>query len=103
MCPRMNGSVWKGCRQIEAERYRQEKSCNDYKAILNLLLHVQYCTTEKCHTLNIRNIPKTEIQVAAVNALLADGNQLTASRLVALAFEQNSVGDGDGGGGGGMC
>ena len=26
MCPRMNGGVWKGCRRIEAERYRQEKS-----------------------------------------------------------------------------
>ena len=24
--PRMNRGVWKGCRQIEAEQYRQEKS-----------------------------------------------------------------------------
>ena len=26
VCPRMNGGVWNGCRRIEAERYRQEKS-----------------------------------------------------------------------------
>ena len=26
MCPRMSGGAWKGCRLIEAERHRQEKS-----------------------------------------------------------------------------
>ena len=28
MCTRMNGGVWKGCRRIEAERYRREKGAN---------------------------------------------------------------------------